>query len=98
MKITRSKAGEMRYEESIDRTWRISDTGNPDVFQSALFAWEQMYAYGTEDDEADELTVTAPFTLSFCGFITTDFPTMDAAKEAAPEFARLVLLKMIEMI
>jgi hypothetical protein len=98
MLIEMTKAGEIRYSGSTERTWCISDTGHPEVLQTTFFAGDQMYAYGNEDDDADEFTVNAPFTLSFCGFKTTNFATMDAAKEAAPEFARLVLHKMLAMI
>lgn len=99
MKVFLSKSGEIRYESpERPRLWRISDTGHPDVLQSTVFAGENLIAYGVEDDDADELTVTGPFTLSYFGFKATDFTTMEEAKAAAPDFAREVLRKMIEMI
>jgi hypothetical protein len=99
MKIELSKAGEIRFERpGVPRIWNVSDSSHPDVFQSTIFAGEQMVAYGFEDDDADELTITAPFTLSYFGFKATDFATMEEAKAAAPEFAREVLRRMIEII
>lgn len=95
MDVRLSKAGELRFESS--REWRISDPKHPDVFQSTIFAGEQMIAYGTEDDNEDELVIHAPFTLSYFGF-KAEFASMQEAKDAAPDFAREVLRRMIAMI
>jgi hypothetical protein len=101
MKIVLSKAGEIRFEKRDARTWNVSVPGDPNVFQSTIFAGEQMIAYGTEDDDIDDngkVIVSAPFTLSYCGFKAVDFATMEEAKAAAPDFAREVLKLMLAMI
>jgi hypothetical protein len=101
MKIVLSKAGEIRFEKREERTWNVSVPGDPNVFQSTIFAGEQMIAYGTEDDDIDDngkVIVSAPFTLSYCGFKAVDFATMEEAKAAAPDFAREVLKLMLAMI
>jgi hypothetical protein len=97
MDVRLSKAGEIRFEHPSEREWRISDPEHPDVYQTIIFAGEEMRAYGVEDDEEDELVIRAPFTLSYFGF-KAEFATMQEAKDAAPEFAREVLRRMLAMI
>jgi hypothetical protein len=96
MEIKLSKAGKIRYERPDLREWIVSIPEHPDVMQMTVYAGEQMIAYGTEDN--DEMNVYAPFTLTYCGFKAGPFATMDDAKANAPEFAREVLRRMIDMI
>ena len=100
MEIKLSKAGKIRFEDRTKRDWHASDPSQPDILQSSIFAGEQMIAYGLEGDDVDDdgrVVITAPFTLSYFGF-KAEFNSMADAKENAPEFAREVLRRMLEMI
>lgn len=60
----------------------------PDISQTAQFAGQTMMAI-TDDAGA--------FDLLYLGYETRGFATIEAAKAAAPEFARLVLTRMIAL-
>lgn len=62
---------------------------NPAVAQYARFAGQDMTAI-TDDAGA--------FELLYLGFVTGGFPTIDAAKAAAPLFARRVLAHLSNLI
>lgn len=62
---------------------------NPSVAQYARFAGQDMAAI-TDDAGA--------FDLLYLGFVTGGFPTIDAAKDAAPQFARRVLSHLSSLI
>ena len=53
------------------------------------FAWQRLVA---RKDDAGE------FSLHFLGFVARGFPAMDAARKAAPDFARRVLSRTGDMI
>ncbi len=73
---------------SSQQCWTDLD-GEWEVMQVARFAGQEMIAI-TDDAGA--------FDLLYLGFAARDFPTMEAAKAAAPEFARRVLGRMLGMI
>lgn len=59
------------------------------VMETALFAGHEVIAI-TDD--------AGGFDLTYLGFEACGFPTMEAAKAAAPEFAQQVLARMSKMI
>lgn len=62
---------------------------NPEIAQYARFAGHDMTAI-TDDAGA--------FALTYLGYETGGFQTIDAAKAAAPEFARIVLAHLAGLI
>lgn len=85
MQIELDGAGEVRFRGPQQR-W-IGD--KPEILQRASFAGHEMIAI-TDDAGA--------FDLHYLGFQTGGFRTIEAAKTAAPEFARKVLSRMRDMI
>ncbi|MHB1666013.1 hypothetical protein [Thiomonas sp.] len=73
---------------SPQQRWTDID-GEWEVMQVARFAGQEMIAI-TDDAGA--------FDLLYLGFAARGFPTMEAAKAAAPEFAKRVLGRMLEAI
>ncbi|WP_199028850.1 hypothetical protein [Ralstonia sp. ASV6] len=69
--------------------WVDPNGGDGRVIQMARFGGQEMMAI-TDDGGA--------FDLHFLHFKTGGFPTIEAAKQAAPEFARRVLARLAEMI
>jgi hypothetical protein len=62
----------------------------PDILQTASFAGQSLMAIRDDD--------LGYFDLHYLGFKTKGFKSMEAAKAAAPAFAREVLLRMSELI
>ncbi len=79
--------------EAPQQVWRGSDKGDADhdVMQRALFAGQEMLAI--QESEAPD-----GFGLRYLGFKASGFRSMDAAKQAAPEFAGRVLNRMASMV
>lgn len=66
----------------------VDPKGDGSVIQFCRVAGQEMMAI-TDD--------AGKFDLHYLNFKTSGFITMEAAKQAAPEFARLVLRHMIEL-
>lgn len=64
----------------------------PEIMQISRFAGQEMMAIQKSDDEP---TV---FELSYLGFEASSFESMEEAKNNAPEFARMCLSRLAEMI
>lgn len=77
--------GQLQHRAKQQTRW--GDT--PDILQAAKFAGQEMLAI-TDDAGA--------FDLTYLGFEAKGFVTMDAAKAAAPEFARKVLARLASLI
>lgn len=67
----------------------VDSTGDGSIMQICRIAGQKMMAI-TDD--------AGGFDLLYLNFKTGGFATMEAAKQAAPEFARRVLRQMIEMV
>ncbi|MDD5394872.1 MAG: helix-turn-helix domain-containing protein [Thiothrix sp.] len=90
MQIHISAAGKWTLE-APQQAWRGEGGASDKIMQRALFAGQEMIVI-KEDDDADR------FGLRYLGFSATGFLTMEAAKQAAPEFAQRVLGRMVEMV
>lgn len=69
--------------------WSDGNAGDPAAMQVARFAGQEMMVI-TDNAKA--------FDLRFMGYQTGGFATMEAAKAAAPEFARKVFDRLVKMI
>ena len=88
MDIRITAAGKLSLAVPQQR-WNDGNGGDLAVMQVARFAGQEMMAI-TDNAEA--------FDLRYMGYQTSGFTTMDAAKEAAPAFARKVLDRLVSMI
>lgn len=89
MNIQVSAAGKWALD-APQQAWHSGEDDGT-VMQSALFAGQEMMAI-REDD------ATGRYGLRYLGFQATGFQTMEAAKQAAPEFASRVLGRMLGMV
>jgi hypothetical protein len=69
--------------------WNDAGQGAPDVMQVSRFAGQELMAI-TDDAGA--------FDLTYLGFQARGFTSMESAKSAAPDFARRVLRRLLELI
>ncbi|WP_287602442.1 hypothetical protein [Thiothrix sp.] len=90
MRIQVSAAGKWTLDTS-QQVWHGEDSDTDNVMQRALFAGQQMLAI--KENEG-----VGGFGLRYLGFQATGFLTMESAKQAAPDFARRVLIRMAEMV
>jgi hypothetical protein len=79
-------AGGKLQHAAKQQIWR---SDKPEVMQTATFSGQQMVAI-TDDAGA--------FDLTYLGFETKGFESMDSAKAAAPTFARQVLNHLSELV
>lgn len=89
MRIQVTAAGKWSLD-TAQQVWHGEDGDTDEIMQSALFAGQEMRAI-KEDD-------IGGFGLRYLGFQATGFLTMEATKQAAPEFAKRVLMRMAEMV
>ncbi|WP_442447074.1 hypothetical protein [Pseudomonas sp. NCHU5208] len=73
----------------LNRPQQVWYGSDPHLMQTARFAGQEMLAI-TDDAGA--------FDLDYMGHTAGGFPTIEAAKEAAPEFARAVLSRLLTLI
>lgn len=64
---------------------------DPEVMQRRLFAGHEMIAVKVEDDQNE-------YKLTYLGFMAGGFFSMEQAKGKAGEFAKAVLLGMVDLI
>ena len=88
MEISVSAAGKLGIGIPQQR-WTDGNGGDASLMQISRFAGQEMMAI-TDDQRG--------FELLYLGFKGTGFATMDAAKKAAPEFARSVLGRMTLLV
>ncbi|MCK4120410.1 hypothetical protein ACI2UK_24435 [Ralstonia nicotianae] len=88
MNIEMSGSGKVAFNGTQQR-WVDTNGGDGRIMQIAMFAGQEMTAIA--DDAGG-------FDLRFLNFKSGGFPTMEAAKQAAPDFARRVFARLIEMI
>lgn len=89
MDIEPDRGGKLFLDAAQER-WSAGREGKAaGVIETSLFAGQRLIAI--TDDKGR-------FDLLYLGFTATGFDSMDAAKRAAPEFARRVLALMSEMI
>ncbi|KVP65660.1 hypothetical protein WJ96_04640 [Burkholderia ubonensis] len=87
MDIELNGGGKVAFGAPQQRWHSLS--GDESILQSARFAGQEMMVI-TDD--------AGGFELHYLNFKAGGFPTMTAAKQAAPEFARRVLSRLSDMI
>jgi hypothetical protein len=90
MRIQVTAAGKWSLD-APQQVWHGEDGDTDGVMQAALFAGQEMLPVKEDDD-------TGGFGLRYLGFQATGFLTMEASKQAAPDFAKRVLGRMVEMV
>lgn len=73
----------------LNRSQQVWGGDSPEVMQVARFAGQEMMAI-TDDAGA--------FELDYLGFVGGGFASIEAAKAAAPEFARAVLGRLRDIV
>jgi hypothetical protein len=87
MKIEIGPGGKLLFD--AEQRWHATEGGSPEVMQLARFAGQEVMAI--TDDQGG-------FQLHYLGFQASGFYAMESAIAAAPEFARRVLLRMLELV